>query len=211
MWNQDLAPAGEEDAPPPEEEIPVDFSGTKVPEKYEILEQIGSGVCSAVRRVKDKATGKEYALKVVTPETNTLVGPGWKSTLKNLKACQHDSVVKLVDDFHEGDNQYLVLEKLPGTAVQVLRKVNRPWTEKDGCSVITQILQAAAFAHSKGLTHGDFTPSNVLAANDTCSAIKIGGFCKCSSVDTDEDLFCEASFKAPEVIDRKKHGTQADM
>jgi len=211
MWNQDLAPAPVEEDSPPEEEIPVDFTGAKVAEKYEIFEQIGSGVCSAVRRVKDKATGKEYALKVVTPETNTLVGPGWKSTTKNLQACQHEFVVQLVEEFHEGDNQFLVLEKLPGTAVHVLRKLNNPWTEKDACTVITQILQAVALVHSKGLIHGDVTPSNVLAANDTSTSIKIGGFCKCSSTESDEDLFCEASFKAPEVIDRKKHGTQADM
>lgn len=42
MWNQDLAPAAPvEDDTPAEEEIPVDFTGTKVAEKYEILEQIG--------------------------------------------------------------------------------------------------------------------------------------------------------------------------
>jgi len=213
MWNQDLAPAaGTDDEPEqPEEEIPVDFTGKKVADKYEIFEQIGSGASSAVRRVKDKTSGNEYALKVVTPETNTLAGPGWKSTLKNFKACQHEFVVKLVDEFHEGDNQYLVLEKLPGTAAHILRKSSRPWTEKDACTVISQILKAIALVHSKGLIHGDVTPSNVLAANETSTSVKLGGFCKCSSTDTEEDLFCEASFKAPEVIERKKHGMAADM
>jgi len=211
MWNADLTQENQEIEENQEEEIKIDFTGTKVAEKYEILEQIGSGVTSVVRRAKLKDSDKEFALKVVTSETNTLGGLGGKNTLKNLKLCQHNHIVKLIDEFQEGDNLYLVIEKLPGTAVNILRKLNKPWTEKDACHVITQILHAVSYVHSKGLIHGDLTPSNILAADDSLSAVKLGGFSKCSTQENEDDLFCEASFKAPEVIDRKKHGQPVDM
>jgi len=65
--------------------------------------------------------------------------------------------------------------------------------------------------HSKGLIHGDVTPGNILAVDATVSQVKLGGFSKCSTQENEDDLFCEASFKAPEVIDRKKHGQPVDM
>jgi len=210
MWNQDLVQDNPQEGEK-EEDVPVDFTGKKVAEKYEIFEQIGSGVTSVVRRVKPKGEPQEFVLKVVTHETNTVGGISAKNTLKNLKQCQHEHVIKLVEEFQEGDNLYLVLEKLPGTAVSVLKKSSKMWTQKNSCQIITQLLKAVVHIHSKGLTHSDLSPSNILAGDDSVNSIKIGGFSKCGSGESDGDLFCDASFKPPEVIDRKKHGQGVDL
>lgn len=210
MWGA-TPEAQPEEEEPQEEEIKLDFTGTKVAEKYEILEQIGSGVSSIVHKAKLKAGGSEFTLKAVTPETNSFISVPAKQTGKNLKACQHPSVVKLVEEFQEGDNLYLILEKLPGTAASVLSKSGQTWTQKQACTVLTQILQAVAHIHSKGLTHGDLSHSNILAGDASVSSVKVGGFSKCLTGETDNDLFCESGFKAPEVVDRKKHGQAVDL
>jgi len=178
------------------------------------LERLGSGVSSVVFRAKTLDSGEEVAVKVIRPGiTHLLPSLTWKDTYKVLSTClPHDRIVKVIEHFNEGDDLYIVVEKLPGTAVSILREGKlTEWTQKDACRLSLQLLEAVQQVHSKGYTHCDISASNILATDDKVSGIKLAGFTKVISGETDNDLFCEANFKAPEVVERKKHTQSVDL
>jgi len=197
-----------------EEKIVVDLSGTKVGEMYEILEDLGSGATALVKRGKSKSTGVHVAIKCITEATNTVhhFTKWWKNTGKFLKSCSSPTVVRMEEFFEESDGLFIVLELCAGSLVSILRRTeNLKWTQKDACRTIQQILQAAATVHAQGLVHGDFTHGNILSVDNSGSAIKVSGFTKVTTEDVEDDLLCEPQFKAPEVLERKKHGKEVDL
>jgi len=141
---------------------------------------------------------------------STSITNSWKNTARNLITCAGPTVVKVGEFFEEGDDLFIVLELCAGSLVEILRKTNHPWTQKNACNTVTQILQAALTIHSHGLVHGDFTTGNILS-DKTGTIVKVSGFTKVTPEDVDNDLLCEPQFKAPEVLERKKHGKPVDI
>jgi len=195
-----------------EEKIEVEMRGGVV-EKYIILDDLGCGATALVKHGKCKSTGVQVAIKCITEETNTgrAISGSWKNTAKNLMNCAAPTVVKMEEVFEEENGIFIVLELCAGTLVNILRKTDHIWTQKTACHTVYQILRAAETVHARGLVHGDFTPGNILSVDQSGSFVKLSGFTKVTAENLEDDLLCEPQFKAPEVLERKKHGKAVDM
>jgi len=143
---------------------------------------------------------------------NNLLPPQWTDTATRWESVNgHPRIVKLIDHFQEGDHVYLVTEKLHGPVTNILRHSSAPWHEKDACRVITQVLEGLAHLHSKNISYADLTPANILSVDDKISSVKLAGFTKSFVGENNSDILCDSTFKAPEVLDRAKHGTPGDI
>eukprot|EP01125_Pyxidicula_operculata_P000884 TRINITY_DN1077_c0_g1_i2.p1 TRINITY_DN1077_c0_g1~~TRINITY_DN1077_c0_g1_i2.p1 ORF type:complete len:666 (+),score=277.69 TRINITY_DN1077_c0_g1_i2:72-2069(+) len=211
MWSAVDEPAETLAEEAEEDEDKLDLSGTKVAEKYEVSKELGSGSTSTVLSAKNKESGEEVVVKVVLG-SNKLLPSTWKNSPKLWQSCvENEHIVKLIESFEEESAIHLVLERLQGTATSVLKRSSLTWTQKDACRVITQILKAVDSVHQKGITHGDVTAGNILTVDDKLSSIKLGGFTKSFNGESDGDILCDLTYKAPEVLERKKHGQPADL
>jgi len=128
----------------------------------------------------------------------------------------HESFVKLYESYDEADYYYLVLELISGGELfdRVVEK--EKYTEREARSVIRQMTEAMAFAHSKGVAHRDLKPENVLLKNredDTSIKIADMGFAK---IVTKENPLMTTpcgtpGYVAPEILSGKPYGLQADI
>uniref|UniRef100_A0A6B2LD94 Protein kinase domain-containing protein n=1 Tax=Arcella intermedia TaxID=1963864 RepID=A0A6B2LD94_9EUKA len=174
---------------------------------------LGSGATSIVKLGESKETKSKVAIKCITEATH----PSFRSNTTKvigdiLKACSHPNIATLVDLFEEKEGLFVVLELYAGPLTKVLQQSqNLVWTEKDACRIITQILETTQYIHSLGIIHGDLTTGNILSADANATQIKISGFTKAQKEETESDIFCEPYFKAPELLEGKKHGKSVDL
>lgn len=180
---------------------------------YDIADDLGSGSTAVVRLARNKQTGNEVAIKCITPATNVLffISKNWRNVRKYLDEFAGEFVVKVLDVFEEEHFMFIIMERYAGSIVNVLKKLQKPWTEADACRIMKQILHVVMNVHQRGLIHCDLTLSNILSADKELSSIKVSGFTKVAIKDNEDDVFCDTHFKAPEIIAKQLHGKPADM
>jgi len=193
--------------------LSIDFSGTAVAKKYDVGAELGSGATSIVYAAKAKDTGKDVAIKVISPMTAVVVPKSqWKEAGKRLADSAGKGVVALVEEIAEGDALYLILERLHGplTGVLVSQKEFK-WTEKDVASVVGQLLRALRRVHKKGHVHNDLNVGNILS-NADATEVFLAGFAKATTGESStSDLTCPAFLKPPEVVKKLSHGKAVDL
>jgi Tol biopolymer transport system component len=132
---------------------------------YEILGRIGAGGMGEVFKAHDTRLGRTVALKMVHLR---IEGSSLLEEARAIAALNHPNICTL----HDVGPNYLVLELVEGeTLAERLRRGPLPAGE-----VMTygaQIADALHCAHSKGITHGDLKPNNLML---TKAGIKILDF-----------------------------------
>lgn len=97
-------------------------------QKYEPKEVIGKGLSSVVRRCVEKATGKEYACKII--EFNDDSQEERAATLREIQILRlvggHPNIIDIVASFETPNYVFIVMELCPnGELFDYLTKVVR--------------------------------------------------------------------------------------
>ncbi|NXY20815.1 KCC1G kinase, partial [Atrichornis clamosus] len=125
------------------------------------MEALGSGAFSEVFLVKQKSTGKLFALKCIKKSPLTR-----DSSLENeiavLKKIKHENIVTLEDIYESTTHFYLVMQLVSGGELFDRILERGVYTEKDASMVIHQVLTAVKYLHENGIVHRDLKPENLL-------------------------------------------------
>ncbi len=122
-----------------------DLSGTR----YRIVEKIGRGGMGAVYKAEDSVLGRMIALKILDEENDEA---------RIMAALEHPGIVPVHDAGRLPDGRVFYAMKLVDGA---------PYNEfhaplADRLRVFQKICEAVAFAHSRGVVHGDLKPENIM-------------------------------------------------
>ena len=131
-------------------------------EKYETINQIGSGSFGSVYLIRDRET-KELAAAKYLRQTKEHVRTE-AAILQKL--IQSAFILQLVGLYESNLNSVLVTEYLSGGDL-VTRTASDEYclTEKKCQIFIKQIVRGVQFIHSQGIIHLDLKPFNVIFAN----------------------------------------------
>ncbi|NXR14718.1 KCC1G kinase, partial [Semnornis frantzii] len=125
------------------------------------MEALGSGAFSEVFLVKQRSTGKLFALKCIKKSPLTR-----DSSLENeiavLKKIKHENIVTLEDIYESTTHFYLVMQLVSGGELFDRILERGVYTEKDASEVIHQVLTAVKYLHENGIVHRDLKPENLL-------------------------------------------------
>ncbi|XP_072774945.1 calcium/calmodulin-dependent protein kinase type 1G isoform X2 [Taeniopygia guttata] len=125
------------------------------------MEALGSGAFSEVFLVKQKSTGKLFALKCIKKSPLNR-----DSSLENeiavLKKIKHENIVTLEDIYESTTHFYLVMQLVSGGELFDRILERGVYTEKDASLVILQVLTAVKYLHENGIVHRDLKPENLL-------------------------------------------------
>ena len=128
---------------------------------------IGQGGQAIVYSYVQRELGREVAVKTLRPEHVSIAGV--ESLVR--EACvtarlEHPNIVPvhyLHLPEHDGDAPYWVMKRIRGHALTMhLPDAGDPWPVGRLLDVFRRIVDAVAFAHSKGIVHRDLKPDNVL-------------------------------------------------
>src|SRR5438270_1365429 len=131
---------------------------------YEIIAPLGAGGMGEVYRARDTRLGRTVAIKIAQEN----YGSRFEGEARAIAALNHPHICTLYD---VGPN-YLVMELVEGETLADRLKRGQLSIEQT-IQYGVQIADALAAAHSKGITHRDLKPGNIML---TKSAVKVLDF-----------------------------------
>jgi beta-lactam-binding protein with PASTA domain len=137
---------------------------TIVDERYRILERIGSGGMADVFRAEDTHLGRDVAIKVLHrrfAQDQEFV-ERFRREAKSAAGLQHPNVVGVFDRGEHEGTYYIAMEHLPGRTLKEVIEQEAPLSQERAIDLGIQILDAAGFAHKRGVIHRDFKSHNVI-------------------------------------------------
>uniref|UniRef100_A0A8C6WUE1 Calcium/calmodulin-dependent protein kinase IGb n=1 Tax=Neogobius melanostomus TaxID=47308 RepID=A0A8C6WUE1_9GOBI len=182
-----------------------------IQEIFDFMEELGSGAFSEVYMVKEKKTGKMFAMKCVKKKQNGDLN--LENEITVLRRIKHDNVVGMEDFYESRTHYYLVMQLVSGGELFDRILDRGVYSERDASKVIQQVLQAVEYLHQSGVVHRDLKPENLLYYSpDEDSKIMISDFGLSKMVDNGiMSTACGTpGYVAPEVLAQKPYSRAVD-
>ena len=93
---------------------------------------------------------------------------------KTVASLHHPNIVDIYAIAEEGDDVYLVFEYVDGKTVHELVQLSGRLAPAEAVRVALAMSEALTYAHSRGVTHRDMKPSNVMVTG--AGAVKVMDF-----------------------------------
>jgi len=140
--------------------------GRVISDRYQILEQIGSGGMSVVYRALDMNLQRDVTFKVLREEyiNDAAFVARFGIEARAVASLNHPNIVKAYDSGEEGDILYIVMEYVPGKTLKELINARAPFQNEVMLGVVSQITAALEHAHENGIVHKDIKPQNILVS-----------------------------------------------
>uniref|UniRef100_A0A3P9LXB4 Calcium/calmodulin-dependent protein kinase IGb n=2 Tax=Oryzias latipes TaxID=8090 RepID=A0A3P9LXB4_ORYLA len=186
-------------------------STENIQEIFDLMEELGSGAFSEVFMVRERKTGKKFAMKCIKKKKKRDIN--LENEMAVLRRIKHENVVGLEDIYESRTHYYLIMQLVSGGELFDRILDRGMYTEKDASRVIQQVLQAVSYLHQNGIVHRDLKPENILYySQDEDSKIMISDFGLSKMTDTGiMSTACGTpGYVAPEVLAQKPYSKAVD-
>ncbi|BDO40997.1 serine/threonine-protein kinase [Cellulomonas sp. NTE-D12] len=144
--------------------------GTLLAGRYRLGPLLGNGATSDVRLARDERLGREVAVKLLRRTGAGLDGRREQAEARLLASLSHPHLVTVYDAHLDGDQPFFVMELVTGQSLD-RRLQQGPLSTDDVRRVGTQVADALAYVHGRGLVHRDVKPGNILLGADLDGAV----------------------------------------
>ncbi len=138
--------------------------GTTIDGRYRVVSRIGSGGMADVYLAEDQLLGRQVAVKLLQhrfAEDQEFV-ERFRREASSAAGLSHPNVVAIFDRGEWDGTYYIAMEYLPGRSLKAVVREQGPLDPAAAIDIVIQILQAARFAHRRGVIHRDLKPHNVI-------------------------------------------------
>jgi serine/threonine protein kinase/tetratricopeptide (TPR) repeat protein len=222
----------------PPHKSPLLSPGDVISGRFEILRFIGQGGMGQVYAALDLELRERVAVKAIRPEISSdpRVLSRFRRELQLTRRITHLNVCRTFDiarhkavvgNDASSDITFLTMELLEGeTLADLLRREGRLGT-REALPLVLQMIEALGAAHSVGVVHRDFKPSNVLLVGSLEQVrLVVTDFGLARAVLPDEQLSVEnvansltgsegflgtLNYMAPEQLERGEASTASDV
>lgn len=150
--------------------------GKVIAERYEIISLLGTGGMAKVYKARDLNLGREVALKVLLD--NVAKDPEFKERFhreaRASAVLTHPNIVQVYDFFESEDGVFLVMELISGCDLKDRMLQTGALPVDEAINICMGVLEALAFAHSKGIVHRDISARNVMIEDG--GGVKVADF-----------------------------------
>ncbi|XP_053408767.1 serine/threonine-protein kinase DCLK3-like isoform X5 [Mercenaria mercenaria] len=182
--------------------------------KYELGRTLGDGNFAIVRMSKMKATGVEYAMKVIDKPKLKGKEHMVENEIEIMKDCNHPNIVKLYEEYETVDKIYLVMELVKGGDLFDAITQSVKFGEVDAAHMVKDLCSALFYLHSRVIVHRDLKPENLLVHRnkDMTISLKLADFGLAMDVKEAIYTVCGTpTYVAPEILSEIGYGLEVDM
>jgi len=188
---------------------------TPLPERYEMLGELGRGGMGIVYKAKDRETGEVLAIKVLKPEiaANPQVLERFKNELLLAHKITHRNVARLYE-FHRGaDSVYVSMEYVAGESLRALLQREGKLPTARCLELARRIADGLAEAHRQSIVHRDLKPENIMIAPDGELKVMDFGISKsfAEDVTVTGSVVGTPAYMAPEQAEGKNLDQRTDI
>ncbi len=138
--------------------------GALVVDRYEVLEELGSGGMGKVYRVYDRKLQEEAALKMIRPEiaADRKTIERFKNELKMARKVAHPHVCRMYDLGEDKGLYFIAMEYVAGEDLKSFVRRSGHLTSGKAVAIARQVCSGLAEAHRFGVIHRDLKSSNIM-------------------------------------------------
>merc|ERR1719431_1511592 len=193
---------------------PVDIKHTSVYDKYDILEEIGTGAFGVVHRCKEIKTGNVFAAKFI-PVSSAVERELIRKEIDIMNQLHHNKLINLHDAFEDDDEMVLIFEFLSGGELfERITAEGHVMSEAVVINYMRQICEGLKHMHEQNIIHLDIKPENIMCKTKISADVKLIDFGLATKIDPNEVVKVStgtAEFAAPEIVERQPVGFFTDM
>ncbi|XP_059163945.1 calcium/calmodulin-dependent protein kinase type II delta chain-like isoform X18 [Physella acuta] len=197
-------------------------STAKFSDIYELKEELGKGAFSIVRRCVQKATGLEFAAKIINTKklsaraSNNNDHQKLEREARICRLLKHPNIVRLHDSIQDEGFHYLVFDLVTGGELFEDIVAREFYSEADASHCMQQILESVNYCHQHGIVHRDLKPENLLLASKAKgAAVKLADFGLAIEVQGEQQAWFgfagTPGYLSPEVLRKDPYGKPVDI
>ncbi len=131
---------------------------------YEVEQEIGRGGMGIVYRARDKRLKRHVAIKILPPELSFRrdIRSRFLREAETAAQLSHPNIVPIYSVDEVGNLVFFVMACIDGDNLAARLKKRGPCPVDDVRRWLTEVGDAMAYAHSRGVIHRDIKPDNIL-------------------------------------------------
>jgi len=160
------------------------YIGKLLDNRYEILEQVGSGGMSIVYKARCHRLNRLVAIKILKEELaqDAEFRRRFHDESQAVAMLSHPNIVSVYDVSRSAELDYIVMELIDGiTLKQYMQKKGDKLSLREALHFITQIMKGLSHAHSRGIIHRDIKPHNIMVLRDGSAKVADFGIARLTS------------------------------
>ncbi|XP_006019234.1 serine/threonine-protein kinase DCLK2, partial [Alligator sinensis] len=189
-------------------------SSSTILEKYKVGKVIGDGNFAVVKECVERATGKEFALKIIDKAKCCGKEHLIENEVSILRRVKHPNIIMLIEEMDTPTELYLVMELVKGGDLFDAITSSTKYTERDGSAMVYNLASALKYLHGLNIVHRDIKPENLLVCEypDGTKSLKLGDFGLATVVEGPLYTVCGTpTYVAPEIIAETGYGLKVDI
>lgn len=175
--------------------------GTLINNRYEVVDQVGTGGMSDVFKAKDHILGRYVAIKVLKEEfcTDSSFIVRFRTEAQSAAGLEHPNIVNIYDVGCEHGSHYIVMEYVEGITLKTYIEKKGQLSFKEALSIAIQVGRGIQAAHAKGIIHRDIKPQNVIISTDGKVKVTDFGIARVASANTiNAEVMGSVHYASPE-------------
>ena len=177
-----------------------------IADRYQPIEQIGTGGMATVWKARDTLLGRFVAVKRLLPHLagDPEAAERFKREAHAAAQLSHPGIVTVFDTGEDADGPFIVQELVDGTTLAAHLAHTGPLGPQPVTDIVSQVAAALDHAHSVGVIHRDIKPANLIIEPD--GRVRIADFGIAHTVDdpatitSSGELVGTITYLAPEIL-----------